>query len=96
MHVVSNKNGQDRVYEFLFHDDLRITGESLFTRTKTNSKDEIIMFSMEGGPSFGVNSTFMYRGLKFNVDSIQLEEGTYITSKPNMVSVRLGITPKYK
>lgn len=71
MEIRKNRYGEDRVYEFLGHNKVRVYGTSRIVRQSQNDKGEITMYDFEGGPCFNKDAFVKLKGLKQKVEKIE-------------------------
>lgn len=71
MEIRKNRYGEDRVYQFLGHDRVRVSGNSLMVRQAQNDEGEITMYDFEGGPCFNKDAFVKLKGLRHKVVKIE-------------------------
>lgn len=87
MEIKKNRYGQDRVYEKISVNKIRVMGESLMVRGSQNEDGEEIMFDFEGGPCFNLGGKIEYQNWKWTITKIIPEE----SNRENISSVLLEI-----
>lgn len=86
-----NRNGQDRTFQRLTHQKVRVMGEALNIRKSADDKGNLTMFDFEGGPAFNIGAKFKFEKMEWKINGIQQED----TSKENFYSVLLDVSPVY-
>ena len=87
MEIKKNRYGQDRVYEKISVNKIRVMGESLMVRGSQNEDGEETMFDFEGGPCFNLGGKIEYQNWKWTITKIIPEE----SNRENISSVLLEI-----
>jgi hypothetical protein len=78
MEIKSNRYGHERVYEKISSDKIRITGETIFSRTNEDDFGNIKMFDFEGGPCVTVGGTLNCLKGKWIVKKISIDTSSKI------------------
>lgn len=89
MEIIKNRYGNERVYEFIAHDKVRVTGQSEFVRQSQNDNGEVIMYDFEGGPCFNKDANLKLKGLKMKIEKIEPVNGRH----KNLSEVVLHVKP---
>lgn len=87
-----NRNGQDRTFQRLTHNSVRVMGESAFNRKSHDENGNITMFDFEGGPAFNIGAKFKFERMEWKIKGIRQED----TSKPDFHSILLEVSPVYE
>jgi hypothetical protein len=91
MEIIKNRYGADRTIEKIGHDKIKVSGESLFTRSSANNNGELNMFDFEGGPSFNIGGTIQYQNMNWKIKSIKSVD----TNHQNFVQCVLEVQMDY-
>jgi len=78
MEIKNNRYGHERVYEKINSNKIRITGESIVSRSSEDTDGNIKMFDFEGGPSVTVGGTLNCLKGKWIVKKINLDTSSKI------------------
>ena len=91
METTKNRNGQDRTFQRISHNKVRVIGESQFVRKSADDNGNITMFDFEGGPAFNIGAKIKFEKMEWKIRGINLES----TSHQNLHSVLLDVSPIY-
>lgn len=87
MEIVKNRYGNDRVIEKISPTKLRVTGESLFSRSSEDAEGNHIMYDFEGGPCLNIGGKIQYMKTNWTITKISPEP----SGKENLAMVILDI-----
>ena len=87
MEIKKNRYGQERTYEKIGDDRIRVMGESLLSRTSEDEDGNITMFDFEGGPCFNVGAKVTFQKWKWEITKITVDD----TKIDNLSSITLEI-----
>ena len=91
METTKNRNGQDRTFQRISHNKVRVIGESQFVRKSADDNGNITMFDFEGGPAFNIGAKIKFEKLEWKINGIRLEPSPH----QNFHSVQLDVSPIY-
>lgn len=91
METTKNRNGQDRTFQRISHNKVRVIGESQFVRKSADDNGNITMFDFEGGPAFNIGAKIKFEKMEWKIRGINLET----TLHQNLHSVLLDVSPIY-
>lgn len=89
--VRTNSLGQERVFEKISHNKIRITGESLVSISDASRNGSTTMFDFENGPHLNVGGVIKFLNSKWKIRKIVPEE----MDKENLSSVLLEVDLNY-
>ena len=89
MEIKKNRYGQDRSFEVVTSNKIRVMGETKFSRGSQDEQGNRTMFDFEGGPCFNINGIVSVNKMKYKIKKIQDVESL----KEDLVSVILEVNP---
>jgi len=70
MEIRKNRYGVERVYEKIDNTRIRITGESLISRTSEDDEGNHTMYDFEGGPCLNLGGKISYLNSNWTITKI--------------------------
>ena len=77
MEIKKNRHGNDRSYEKVDSNRIRVTGESNFIRASENDDGVLTMFDFEGGPCFNVGGKIRFQHSEWKIKKIEEVKNQY-------------------
>lgn len=77
MEIKKNRYGDDRAYEFINHNTVRVYGNSHYVRQSDNADGNIVMYDFEGGPCFNKDAYIKLRGQRMKIVSIEPQKSKH-------------------
>lgn len=77
MEIKKNRHGNDRSYEKVDSNRIRVTGESKFTRASQNDDGVLTMFDFEGGPCFNVGGKIRFQHSEWKIKKMEIVKNQY-------------------
>ena len=87
MEIKNNRYGHERVYEKINSNKIRITGESIVSRSSEDADGNIKMFDFEGGPCLNLGGKIKFGKTDWIIENIIPEK----TKRENFCSVLLDV-----
>jgi hypothetical protein len=91
MENFKNRNGQDRTFQRVTYDKVRVIGESFYNRKSVDNRGETTMFDFEGGPAFNIGAKIKFEKMEWKINAIQPETVRH----EHLASIILYVTPIY-
>lgn len=70
MEIKKNRYGQERVFEKIAVDKIRVMGDSIISRSSQDDEGNQTMFDFEGGPCFNLGAKIEYKKWNWTIEEI--------------------------